>query len=415
MHAVEGDVTQSGKAAARALLGFFIGLHVLVLITLWFRIGTGVAPGVMLLSAVPLALASLYFARHTVHALTQLDLWVLGYAAWSVVSFVLYLQQGNPTGAGAFAYGVYNLALPIACYFAGKAIAREHHRLLLTGVVALHALVAVYGLYMHFARPSYYTDFVMRSLASGGATQEWQFFARLQSYLGSTVVGYLATTGIVLATLTGVWLRRALPFLVLAFTGAALLSLQRASLVALAIALLYVLIAARQNRGLQVVTGAGLIGAVVYGSIALGAAANPVRQRVESRATGEIVEGLANFFEERGYRRGLRYLQSFPLGVGLGATSSAADNAGYLTEPEVSDANYMRIAADLGPLGLALFLAVMAAATARALSGSNPTAWISFLVIHAGIMLSTNILDSYYVSHSFWLLLAIIDKDRHSP
>src|SRR5438046_3549480 len=104
-------------------------------------------------------------------------------------------------------------------------------------------------------------------------------------------------------------------------------------------------------------------------------------------------------------------LRPFPLGVGVGATSSAAKNAGLLTEPEVADANFMRIAADLGVEGLALYLLVLAAAGWRAWQSRNRAAWLAILAMHSGIMLSTNVFDSYYISHTFWILLAVIDRD----
>lgn len=394
---------------------FLGGLHLVVIASLIRGAEGGVALLVVVLSAVPVALALRFLLSRFTGPLTLLDWCVLAYVVWSLASGLLFLQAGNPSAAAAFAYGAYNFVLPVACYFAVKAVRpRERHRLLTT-LVVLDVVVAVYGLYLHFGRPAYYVAWVSRVLAPAGALEEWQVFARLQSYLGSTLVGYLATTGIVLASIAGPWSRRMMPALTLLFTATALLSLQRASLVALLVSLGYVLFAVREHRGMRAVTLLGLAAALVFLGARLGESANPIRERVLERATTDVVEGLQRFFDERGYRPALGYLRDFPLGVGLGGTSSAADNAGLLLGPEVADANFMRVAADLGWPGLLLFLLLLAVAFGRAWRGQHRSAWITYLVIHCGIMLSTNVLDSFYVSHAFWLVLALLDSERMAP
>jgi hypothetical protein len=390
---------------------YVCGLHLLVLVSLWARSASGVAPGVILLSVVPVVLALRYLLGCVVRPLGQLDLWVLLYALWSVGSGLLFLQAGNPSQPAAFIYGVYSFVLPIAGYFAARQVSRSQVALLISTIVLLNAFAIGYGIYMHFARPAYYADFVTRSFSSSGATEDWQFYARMQSYLGSTSVGYLAACSIVLATISRSSVKRFLPILALLFTVGGILSLQRASMLGLIIALAYLLFVLRSNRGIRMLTVLVFSGAVVYAGAQWGASTDPLRDRIASRITEDLVAGLSKFFSERGYKPALTYLREFPIGVGLGGTSSAADNAGLLSRPEVADANFMRIAADTGPIGLLLFLAVVAVAVRVALRSEHRTAWVSFLIIHFGIMLSTNILDSYYVSQSFWIMLALMAVD----
>ncbi len=399
------------RARAPLVVAFFVALHALVLVALWRRDSGGIARGVVLVSVIPLSFAGPYLLRHLTRPLSWLDVWVLAYAGWSIASVVLFAQAGNPSRVPAYAYGLYHFVLPIACYFMGKALSRPELRAVLGGLVLLNAFAMAYGLYLHLVRPEYYVTFVTNALTSAGATEEWQYFARLQSYLGSTTMGYLGATSIVLASLASGRIRRILPLLALLFAVGASLSLQRASLVALMLALAYLLFAFREHRMLRLVTLATFAAAMAYGTIRLGAAVEPLLQSVRHRATTGLVEGLSSFVDERGYRPGWRYLSRFPLGLGVGATSSAAENAGYVGEGEVADANFMRIAADLGILGLALFLLVLTAMAARAWRSPNRVAWATFLLIHCGIMLSTNVFDSFYVSHSFWLLAAYIDRD----
>lgn len=393
-------------------MGLYVaGLHLLVLVTLWRRSVGGVAPGLILLSIVPITLALRYLLSRIARPLAPLDLWVLLYALWCLVSGVLYFQTGNPSQPAAFGYGAYSFVLPIACYFAGRRLDRAQVTALVSVIVVLNAFAIGYGIYMHFARPTYYADFVTRTFSAMGATEDWQFYARLQSYFGSTSVGYLAACGIVLSTISRPSVKRLVPILALLFTAGALLSLQRASMLGLVVALAYLLFVSRGSVGVRVLTVVAFGAALVYGAARLGAAADPLRERVAGRATEDLVEGLSNFFAERGYMPGVLYLKDFPLGVGLGATSSAADNAGLLSRPEVADANFMRIAAETGLIGLLLFFSVIAVAIRVALRSEHRSAWIAFLLIHCGIMLSTNILDSYYISQSFWLLLALLAAD----
>jgi hypothetical protein len=394
-----------------AMGGYLGGLHLLVLVALWRRSAGGVAPGLVLLSVIPFVLALRHLLSRLARRLGPLDLWVLLYALWCVGSGVLYFQAGHPSQATAYAYGLYNFVLPMTCYFAARRLDRSQITALISVMVVLNAFAIGYGIYMHFVRPAYYADFVTRTFSALGATEDWQFYARLQSYFGSTSVGYLAACGIVLATISRPSVKRLVPMLALLFTAGALLSLQRASMLGLVVALGYLLFVSRGSLGLRFFTVIAFAAALVYGTTRLGAAGDPLRERVTDRATEELVEGLSNFLDDRGYKPGLMYLKDFPLGVGLGGTSSAADNAGLLSRPEVADANFMRIAADTGLIGLMLFLVVIAVAARSAMRSEQRTAWIAFLLIHCGIMLSTNILDSYYISHSFWLLLALLAAD----
>ena len=407
-------MAESGVDRQRALLmvGFFAALHLLVLGGMIIGTSGRVAPAVVLVSLIPLYLGGTYLMRAFGRALSWLDIAVLLFAGWSVASVALYFQAGNPTGKAAYAHGLYHFVLPIACYFAAKRIHPSQHQRLIGILVLLNAFAMAIGLYMHFARPGFYTDFLHRALSSQGAVEEWQYFARMQSYLGSTTVGYMGAASLVLVTLAAAPLRRlAGPLSILFLVGVAL-SLQRASLVAVAIGFAYLALAFREQAWVRILTIATVVGAGFYGMAKLEETGNPFKETLESRATTELADGLTAFMTERGYGRGFRYLRSFPLGVGVGGTSSAADNAGLVSRGEVHDANFMRIAADLGILGLLLFLGMLVIAAWRARASRHPFAWLTFLVIHCGIMLSTNVFDSYYVSHSFWLLLAVIDADR---
>jgi hypothetical protein len=398
----------------RWLASYLILLHVLVLVTFWRRSEARIAESVLLVSAVPLALALKYLVDRFAHDMTWLDFWVLAYALWSVTSAILYFQADAPSQFPAYAYGLYHFVVPIACYFAGKSVPREHQVRIITTIVLLNFFALAYGVYMHVARPDYYTAFLQRSLATQGAEQEWQLFARMQSYIGSTSIGYMGAATVVLVTLTGSRVRNFLPIIAIVCIGGTVLTLQRASLVALGLALFYLAIVYRPGARMRILLIATFAAAASYGIVNLHRVPDIVQQTIAGRLTTDIAEGLVNFFRERGYDEGMEYLRAYPFGAGLGATSSAAHNAGYVLKGEVADANFMRIAADLGPVGLVVLLLLLSCAAWRATLSRHPGAWLAFLAIHCGIMLSTNVFDSFYISHCFWLLLAFLDCDRVS-
>src|SRR5258708_940553 len=106
----------SQKARWAVLLAFLAGLHGIVLVALWRQSEGRLAEGVAVFSVVPLMMGGSYLVRGVFRTLSWLDIWVMLYALWSITSAVLYLQDGNPTALGAYAYGLYYFVLPMACY-----------------------------------------------------------------------------------------------------------------------------------------------------------------------------------------------------------------------------------------------------------------------------------------------------------
>lgn len=394
------------------LLGFVVTLHVIVLLNLWGMVGDYIAQGAAVASAIPLSIAVYYLISRTVRPLSWLDIAVTFFGAYSLASVCLYAQPGNPSSVQAYVYGLYYFVLPMACYYAVKAVAPAEHRTLIAGLVFVNVFLVGYGIVLHLTRPAFYQDFVTQLLASKGYTETWQYYARLQSYLGSTTTGYVSATSIILVSLSPAGIRRWLTVLVPLFIAGACLSLERGSLIGCTLAMGYLLLVYRGDRGRKALMIGLAFGAAAYVTIRYADQINFFIAALQTRVTTDMVQGTSRLLTERGYTPAMRYLAEFPLGVGLGGTSSAAASAGLAHQGQVADANFMRIAADLGVIGLLMFLGLLATAAWSALHSRHRAAWLTFLCIHAGIMLSTNIFDSYYVSQSFWILLAILDADR---
>jgi cell division protein FtsW (lipid II flippase) len=128
-----------------------------------------------------------------------------------------------------------------------------------------------------------------------------------------------------------------------------------------------------------------------------------------NRISEDLIGGDAYSERAVSYRKALTLQGEFPFGMGIGATTSAADASGANPGGQVVDANYMRILVDLGAIGLYLFLAVLTFGARSVIVRHRSKAFIVILFIYAFQATGTNIFDSYYVTHLFWLFLGIID------
>ena len=412
-------LAESSRAEERAyvfLASYFAAMHLLPfaqMVSGWsFRL-FAIVDGFGLIAAV---LGIGYLRRRFAGAnpsLTVLDALVLGYIGLALASGLLFLQGNNPASAIAYLYGIHYVVFPCLTFFAVKRLAIGGQVRLLRLIVALNVLLVGVGLMVFYWQPDFYTQFMIRSF-HGEITEMWQLYGRLGSYLGSTTVGIMAGLTLLFVdfSTTRIWPKAALCGILVV---GGVLSQQRGGYVALAVGLGYQVLVARGSLRKKILTVVAL--AVLAGSILVmfDRRNAELGDRLDllsyswNRMSNEFLSW--NTFAERraGYVRALSLVRTFPLGLGVGATLSAADSAGANPGGQVVDANYMRILADMGVVGLVLFLAILAAASRKALRTSRRLLWLSVLVIYAAIAVGTNVFDSFYVSHLYWALLGILD------
>ena len=353
------------------------------------------------LSLAAFALGGLVLGRRlATRTLSELDMLVLAYLGLSLGSFLLYFLPGHPAPAFQYVYGVHHLVLPMGLYFAVQALDASARLRLTRHLVGWNCAAILIGGLLFFWRPDFYVTFLMEHYQTNSAEDETIFF-RMGSYLGSISVGVIAATTIALLPLVRMpWSGRYLLAGVL-FMGA-LLSGQRGGIVAAMGALVFLLLDERSmtRRAGMIALSAGLaLAAVLY---------------LESRVSGTVayllhrVVSMADALGERGdmYQEGLRYLADYPLGLGLGAASPAGAT-GLNIRTEVSDANYLRIVADLGLVGLGVFLLVLGRAGVRALFGPGRPWGVAVAAICV-VALGSNVFDTYYLSHMLWLLVGML-------
>ncbi len=239
-----------------------------------------------------------------------------------------------------------------------------------------------------------------------GYSEDWQNYARLQSDMGSTAVGILSAVAIVL--LANVRMSGLLRYsLALLFALTIFLAQQRGAYVTGVIAFAFLLYRSRLSA-LQLTAAVGtMIVAVLVGLNSLGLDTDLLAGIFSNRIVDDLVMGDPLGERLVSYGKGLSFLAEHPFGLGLGATTSAAQDSGAHVNGQVVDAYYMRVASDLGVQGLALFLIVLAAAALQSLRQSVIRGLAVLVAIYSLQSIGTNVLDTFFVSHAFWLLLGL--------
>jgi hypothetical protein len=104
----------------------------------------------------------------------------------------------------------------------------------------------------------------------------------------------------------------------------------------------------------------------------------------------------------------------FPLGVGLGATLSASEQASNSGLGQVVDANFARILADTGFLGLLLFLGIIAIALFISIKNRSLLFFSITILFYSFQALGTNVFDSFICIHLFWIFLGILNNKNNN-
>ncbi len=407
----------------RYLLFYFGFMHALAFVQMLFNRNFRVFWLVDSVALYSIVLAAAYIIgtlRRQAGKLGTPDVLVLAFIVWSLVSGLLYLQADNPALPVSYLYGIHYLVFPVFLFFSVKRLDWPLQARLLRNICYLHLFLFVVGLVMYYWQPDFYTAFLRSILPSRDrAYEDWQLYARMHSYLGSTTIGLLSGITAIFLNIFKfpVWKKIAMISVCL-FAG--ILTQQRGGFVSVAVGVLYFILAGRRKVLKKLVVTAATALLLILGL-------NYFRDR--TAAIGDTRIDLINYTKDRllkrtvpagvlsertiGYINGWNNFVRFPLGLGVGATTSAADAAQANLGGQVVDANYMRILSDLGFPGLSLFLLILGTVFLSLKKNPNRFAFAAVLAIYAVLALGTNIFDHYYMSHFFWLLLGVMSSKRH--
>ncbi|MDX1953665.1 MAG: O-antigen ligase family protein [Verrucomicrobiota bacterium] len=392
-----------------ALLLFVVMLHMAPILNVFGRLPGGRTVYLVdTFTLIPIFMTLIYFpSRQKIgkYRFSVLDWSVIAFGAYSLLSILLYFQPNNPSDINAYFYGVHYFVLPIFCYFAVKMLALPEQEKLRRAILYLNLFALLFGLWVFYDRPAFYTAFLETTVFDFNVSEEWQSYSRLQSYFGSTAVGTICASSLVLATLNSNW-KKVLPIAMPILLLSVALSRQRGGMLASLFAMGYILFLKRENISYRILISSVTLLLLLAALFLFDSRYTGTFEAVYQRSTSEMSEA----FTARGYAPGLEYIQEFPLGVGIGGTSSAAYSAGLARMGQVVDANFMRIMADLGIFGLALFLFILFTACRLALKKEQGLGWVALIGTFCLVCLGTNTLDSHYISHLFYIFLGMIDS-----
>lgn len=390
----------SGRSAhIYVLYGLFLLMNMQMLtnmLPLGFRISTVVPNTILILASLPFLLK-----RKHVNAV---DISVYAYIVVSVLSLVLFLDPRSPVDIFAAIYGLNIVVAPAMIYFVARAFSLEDIPKTLSRFLTFNWLLLIAFIVLHVVRPDFYIAYLQNALGALGYVQEWQFFSRLQGYLGSTAVGVLCVVSVfVLGGLKENWPGHGL--LLLVFLAAAFLTMQRSSMVMISLGVMWVL----YNR-----PAANTVAALSFGFVASFILA--VKAGVDISILDRIVDrvfeigDVITYSDRTSYWRVWALMEQHPFGMGLGATTSAVDTAGLHPGGQMVDANHIRILADTGLLGLAAFLSSFIVIAVRVLKRPTVFNWSLFLVLFAMQVQATgtNVFDSYYGIHIYWTIMGFL-------
>jgi len=398
------------RSAFVFLSGYVLLMHVIPIASMtgygWLIPGTVLQ---FIMGAATVAFAAIYAGSATRFGgprLSMLDLLVIAYLCLCLASFASYMKPAHPVQSKAFVYGVHHLLIPVPLFLAAKVTTHERRLQVLRLICYANVFMMLAGFVLFIARPAFYTAYLASYYReSRNLIPLDLLYIRFASYMGSTAVGLLAALTIVLAAqlrLSKI-VTVVIPPLML---GGALLSQQRGGMAATFIALAYFAVSRQQTRGLKVTALAFSAAVIVAGVV--------VAQKNYPGLVEYTLLRFASFGDALGERAGSygigwTYVLAHPFGMGLGATSSAAFNAGLNFAEEVTDANFLRILADVGVPGFLLFALIIVGTAWRGLRARAGLAWPLAMGIYVLIALGTNVLDSFYLAHVFWILAATID------
>ena len=399
-------VTKSTKY----IILFYHALHFVHLFRMFLQLDNlPLFPAITLISIIPIILGLRNILNNKLPK-DSLFWWIVIYLVFSITSFLCYYYPNNPSHPMAYIYGVYYFILPMFCYFCTLHLNNYNKVLLLKTVIILNCFMLATSVLLFYIKPTFYTHYLVNTvLVHLNETDLSYFYYRLQGYFGSTAVGAVAATTIPLITFLKI--KSKYKYLIVLFCiFATILTYQRAAVFSGLVGLLSFVFITKENLSKKFVSIICLLTAFSYIFLVWKIQEHENSTKYYTRFTQDLTE----MFEGRGYSVTGKYFLNFPLGVGLGGASSAADSYGYCSWGQVVDANYMRILVELGIIGLLIFVCILFSVIKNAVKNQQLNVLCSILIICI-IMVGTNTLDSYYVSHCFWLFVGITNIKSNKP
>lgn len=336
-----------------------------------------------------------------------------------LLTILCYFQYGNTYSIVNYIYGIHHCILPMLLFYLVQLVPVDEISILLKRILFLNFFLCFIGIIFFLLQPDFYTEYLKRLFVDLNIKDLWQLYGRLQSYLGSTSVGNVATVSFVLTyflirnkyvksiyfitfSLTVIFTQQRGPILFLFFAAVIIFInfLRSSSVVNLLSFTLKIALAV-------------LILVFLYSSLItdnVSAIFTYAADRISNESNpGELLSERAI-----GYIKAGQIIKMFPLGVGLGASLSASEQASNSGLGQVVDANFARILADTGFVGLLLFLVIIGIAFFKSIQNRNLLFFSITILFYSFQALGTNVFDSFICIHLFWIFLGILNNKNNN-
>lgn len=336
-----------------------------------------------------------------------------------LITIFCYFQYGNTYLIINYIYGIHHCILPMLLFYLVQLLPVNEVLLLLKRILFLNFFMCFVGILFFLLQPDYYTEYLKKLFLDLNLTELWQLYGRLQSYLGSTSVGNVATVSFVLTYF--IIKRSFIKFLYFFTFGITVVfTQQRGPILLLLLAVFVILInfllnsTAIKKLIFFVIFFISIIVVVkLYSNLITDEVADifsyTLDKIVNESNPGEVLSERAI-----GYVKAGQIITMFPLGVGLGASLSASEQASNSGLGQVVDANFARILADTGIIGLMLFIAILVLALYKSIKKRSLLFFTITILLYSFQALGTNVFDSFICIHLFWIFLGILNNENNN-
>jgi hypothetical protein len=334
-------------------------------------------------------------------------------------TILCYFQYGNSYSIVNYLYGIHHCILPILLFYLVQLLHVNEVLLLLKRILFLNFFMCFIGILFFLLQPDFYTDYLKKLFNDLNLTELWQLYGRLQSYLGSTSVGNVATVSFVLTYF--LIKRSSIKFLYFFTFGITVIfTQQRGPILLLLLAVFIILINFLLNSSaikklifFAILSISIIVIVKLYSSLITDEVAEIFNYTVDKIANesnpGEVLSERAI-----GYVKAVQIIKMFPLGVGLGASLSASEQASNSGLGQIVDANFARILADTGIIGLLLFIVILVLALYKSIKSRRLLFFTITILLYSFQALGTNVFDSFICIHLFWIFLGILNNKNNN-
>ena len=319
--------------------------------------------------------------------------------------------EKNPT---MIFQGISYILIPqVFFYTAGSIIGTNQHSINKNISIILHVnfIMIIIGIILYLLRPDFYLNFQERVLGDIFNYYNGKY-PRLTSYIGnSMIIGNISATSFILS-IKYIRQKKKRNIFLFTFLFALILSFQRGAWISFLISLFLYYYLDNFFKNGKITLKKSYLSYIIILSLILPFLIYYFIDNYDIVQLYNRISSIGNALNERMYtwKYAENILKENIFGAGLGMLSHKSANLGF--KYSIPDANYFRIAGEIGIFGFFIFLLILFIAIYITLR-KKLIVLFSFFVIYIFQAIGTNVFDLYYCSFLFWFILGIIYSQQN--